>query len=79
MLDTLGKKAGPEDTRTPDQRHHDALEDACRRLIAARALEQSLQFSDRHVDITQNAAKRSLGDIAPARTGTVVPVRQDGA
>jgi hypothetical protein len=30
MLDALGKKAGPEDTRTASQRHHDALEEACR-------------------------------------------------
>ena len=35
VLDALGKKAGPEDTRTVRQRHHDALEEACRRLIAA--------------------------------------------
>ena len=34
MLDALGKKAGPEDTRTTSQRHHDALEEACRRLIS---------------------------------------------
>src|SRR6266704_373522 len=35
VLDALGKKAGPEDTRTRAQRDHDALEDALRRLIAA--------------------------------------------
>jgi hypothetical protein len=35
VLDALGKKAGPEDTRTQRQRHHDALEEACRRLIAS--------------------------------------------
>ncbi len=35
VLDTLGKKAGPEDVRTRAQREHDALEEACRRLIAA--------------------------------------------
>ncbi len=34
VLDALGKKAGREDTRTAAQRRHDALEDACRRLIA---------------------------------------------
>jgi hypothetical protein len=34
VLDTLGKKTGPEDDRTTPQRHHDALEEACRRLIA---------------------------------------------
>ncbi len=35
VLDALGKKAGPEDTRTLRQRHHDALAEGCRRLIAA--------------------------------------------
>jgi Domain of unknown function (DUF222)/HNH endonuclease len=34
VLDVLAKKAGPEDTRTAAQRRHDALEEACRRLIA---------------------------------------------
>jgi Domain of unknown function (DUF222)/HNH endonuclease len=38
ILDALGKKAGPEDTRTPPQRDHDALEEACRRLAAAQNL-----------------------------------------
>ncbi|HXS64802.1 MAG TPA: DUF222 domain-containing protein, partial [Streptosporangiaceae bacterium] len=38
VLDALGKKAGPEDSRTQRQRHHDALEEACRRLIAAGGL-----------------------------------------
>ncbi|HUZ39722.1 MAG TPA: DUF222 domain-containing protein, partial [Streptosporangiaceae bacterium] len=35
VLDALGKKTGPEDTRTAGQRRHDALYEACRRLIAA--------------------------------------------
>jgi Domain of unknown function (DUF222)/HNH endonuclease len=35
ILDALGKKTGPEDTRTRAQRYHDALEEGCRRLIAA--------------------------------------------
>ncbi len=35
VVEALGKKAGPEDTRTAAQRRHDALEEACRRLIAA--------------------------------------------
>ncbi len=38
VLDALGKRAGPEDTRTVGQRYHDALEEACRRLIAAACL-----------------------------------------
>jgi hypothetical protein len=35
VLEALGKPAGPEDTRTVTQRRHDALEEACRRLLAA--------------------------------------------
>ncbi len=38
MLDALGKRRGPEDTRTKGQRNHDALEEICRRLIAAGGL-----------------------------------------
>jgi hypothetical protein len=30
VLDALGKRAGPEDIRSPAQRRHDALEEACR-------------------------------------------------
>ena len=35
VLEALGKRAGQEDTRTAAQRRHDALEEACHRLIAA--------------------------------------------
>jgi Domain of unknown function (DUF222) len=38
VLDALGKRAGPEDLRSKDQRQHDALDEACRRLIAAGCL-----------------------------------------
>jgi hypothetical protein len=38
VLESLGKKQGPEDRRTLPQRYHDALEEACRRLIAAGGL-----------------------------------------
>ena len=38
ILDALGKKRGPEDTRTKAQRDHDAIEEACRRLIGAGTL-----------------------------------------
>jgi hypothetical protein len=38
VLESLGKKAGPEDTRTKRQRDHDALEEACRRLVASGGL-----------------------------------------
>src|SRR5262249_58631611 len=35
VVGALGKRAGPEDVRTGAQRRHDALEEACRRLIRA--------------------------------------------
>ena len=35
VLEALAKKAGSEDVRTAPQRRHDALEEACRRLIGA--------------------------------------------
>jgi hypothetical protein len=35
VLDALATKTGPEDTRSLGQRRHDALEEACQRLIAA--------------------------------------------
>src|SRR5262249_61536067 len=35
VLESLGKKAGPEDDRTAGQRRHDALEEACRRLVGS--------------------------------------------
>jgi hypothetical protein len=35
VLDALAAKAGPEDTRSLGQRRHDALEEACQRLVAA--------------------------------------------
>jgi hypothetical protein len=38
VLETLGKKTGPEDVRTKGQRDHDALEEACRRLVGAGCL-----------------------------------------
>jgi hypothetical protein len=38
VLEALAKKAGPEDRRTADQRRHDALQEACQRLISAEML-----------------------------------------
>jgi hypothetical protein len=38
VLEALGKRAGPEDLRSPAQRDHDALEQACRRLAGAGGL-----------------------------------------
>jgi uncharacterized protein DUF222/HNH endonuclease len=38
VLDSLGKRAGPEDDRTQGQRDHDALEEVCRGFIAGGGL-----------------------------------------
>ena len=38
VLDALGLKTGPEDTRTAAQRRHDAVEEACRRLISGQMI-----------------------------------------
>src|SRR5580704_10484508 len=38
VLDSLGKRAGPEDLRSRWQRQHDALEEACRLLVASNCL-----------------------------------------
>ena len=38
VLDSLGKKMGAEDTRTVQQRNHDALEEACVRLLGSGCL-----------------------------------------
>jgi hypothetical protein len=40
VLDALSGRAGDEDDRTPGQRYHDGLAEACRRLIAAGLLPQ---------------------------------------
>ena len=47
VLETLGKKAGPEDTRTAAQRRHDALEEACTRLIASGMLPDGRRLTGR--------------------------------
>ena len=53
VLESLGKKAGPEDSRTAAQRRHDALEEACRRLIASGMLpERAGQPTQAQVHIT---------------------------
>jgi hypothetical protein len=40
VLGSLSARRGPEDTRTVGQRHHDALEEACLRLLGADCLPQ---------------------------------------
>jgi hypothetical protein len=89
VLEALGKKAGPEDTRTRQQRAHDALEEACRKLIAAGCLpERAGQPTQIQLQLTldqlrglpgADAAEAAWTGPAPAGPGydcdaTIVPV-----
>ena len=59
VLDALGKRAGPEDLRTVRQRRHDALEEACRRLIAAGCVpDRAGQPTQIQVHMTPGSAPR---------------------
>lgn len=65
VLDALGKRAGPQDTRTIRQRHHDALEEACRRLIAADGLpDRAGQPTQIQLHISLDDLTRRLSDSA---------------
>lgn len=68
VLDALGKKVGPEDTRTKSQRDHDALEEACRRLVASGCLPdragQPTQI-ELHMTLSQLAGLGGLGPYGP--------------
>ena len=77
VLEALGKKTGPEDVRTPAQRDHDALEEACRRLIASRCLPdragqptqiQLIMTLDQLLGLGQSRSGADA-DWAPAGTG----------
>ncbi len=66
VLDALGQKAGPEDTRTAAQRRHDAIEEACRRLIGGQMIpgrDGQPPHLSVHID---------LGDLASLRGGSVL-------
>jgi len=66
VLDALGKKVGPEDSRTQRQRHHDALEEACRRLIAAGGLpDRAGQPTQIQLHMTLEELARLHDDPAP--------------
>ncbi len=53
VLDSLGKKAGPEDIRSKAQRDHDALAEACRRLLGSACLpDRAGQPTQIHLSMT---------------------------
>jgi len=69
ILDTLGAKGGPEDTRSAAQRRHDALNEACTRLAGA-GMETGGDHQPAaigvHIDL---AALRGLPGATGAETG----------
>jgi hypothetical protein len=68
VLDSLGKKAGPEDTRSRAQREHDALEEACRRLVGSACLpDRAGQPTQIQLSMTLDRLRRQ--DDAAARPG----------
>jgi hypothetical protein len=70
VLDALGKKMGPEDTRTRAQRRHDALYECCRRLIAAKCLpDRAGQPTQLQVHITLDELLRRWGTADAAGAG----------
>ena len=79
VLDSLGKRTGPEDKRTERQRHHDALEDACRRLIAAGGLPDragqptQIQLHINLSDLTRDSDVAPTGGPASEGGGPAAP------
>jgi hypothetical protein len=76
VLDALGKPAGPEDLRTTWQRRHDALEEACRRLIAAGCLPDRAGQATQillHMDLDRLRGMPGAADAEAARPGPAAP------
>lgn len=79
VLEALGKKAGPEDVRTPVQRHHDALEEACRRLIGSGCLpDRAGQPTHVQLHLTLDQLRNLPGGAAAEATWTAAQVAADG-
>jgi hypothetical protein len=79
VLDALAGKHGPEDIRTLPQRRHDALEEACRRLVASGMLPgrdgQPLRLNV-HIDLADLRALPGASELErswPAARAAVTP------
>ena len=80
VLDALGKRAGPEDLRSKGQRQHDALDEACRRLIAAGGLpERAAQPTHilLHMTLDQLRGQPGAADAEAAWPGPAAPPGAD--
>ena len=78
MLDALGRKAGPEDTRTTSQRHHDALEEACRRLISGGLPDTAGQPTQVQLHVTLDQLRDLPGAAGAERSWAAARAAADG-
>ena len=76
VLESLGKPAGPEDLRTRWQRQHDALEEACRRLVASKCLPDRAGQPTQimlHIDLDRLRGLPGASDAEAAFGGPAAP------
>ncbi|HEX5287268.1 MAG TPA: DUF222 domain-containing protein [Streptosporangiaceae bacterium] len=78
MLEALGKRAGPEDTRTEGQRRHDALEEAARRLIAGGLPDSAGQPTQVQLHVTLDQLRDLPGAVDAERTWAAARAAADG-
>jgi Domain of unknown function (DUF222)/HNH endonuclease len=80
VLEALGRKAGPEDVRTATQRRHDALEEACRRLVAAGGLpDRAGQPAQIQLHLTLDQLRRLEGAVGAEGAWAAARAAGDGA
>jgi len=76
VLDSLGKRAGPEDLRSRWQRQHDALEEACRLLVASNCLPDRAGQPTQivlHVDLDRLRGMPGATDAEATFPGPIAP------
>jgi hypothetical protein len=78
LFGSLGKKAGPEDTRTEQQRNHDALEEAARRLIAGGLPDTAGQPTQVQLHVTLDQLRDLPGAAAAERSWAAARAATDG-
>jgi hypothetical protein len=78
LFGALGKKAGPEDTRTQAQRDHDALEEAARRLIGGGLPDTAGQPTQVQLHVTLDQLRDLPGAAAAERAWAAARAAADG-
>ena len=76
VLDSLGKRAGPEDLRSRWQRQHDALEEACLLLVASNCLPDRAGQPTQivlHVDLDRLRGMPGAADAEATFPGPIAP------